>query len=82
MRSRHSVEEKFEIVMEALTENTTQAEICRRHGIFPCLDFINSLTILFLYYLSFIIVVVCPLIELEQYNVNIISKEGYMEVYP
>jgi transposase-like protein len=30
MRSRHSVEEKFEIVMEALTENTTQAEICRR----------------------------------------------------
>ena len=21
--------------MEALTENTTQAEICRRHGIFP-----------------------------------------------
>ena len=35
MRSRHSVEEKFEIVMEALTENTTQAEICRRHGIFP-----------------------------------------------
>ena len=35
MRSRHSVEEKFEIVMEALTENTAQAEICRRHGIFP-----------------------------------------------
>ena len=35
MISRHSVEEKFEIVMEALTENTTQAEICRRHGIFP-----------------------------------------------
>ena len=35
MRSRHSVEEKFEIVMEALTENTTQAEICRRHEIFP-----------------------------------------------
>ena len=34
MRSRHSVEEKFEIVMEALTENTTQSEICRRHGIF------------------------------------------------
>jgi transposase-like protein len=29
------MEEKFEIVMEALTENTTQAEICRRHGIFP-----------------------------------------------
>jgi transposase-like protein len=35
MRSRHSVEEKFEMVMEALTENTTQAEICRKHGIFP-----------------------------------------------
>ena len=35
MRSRHSKEEKFEIVMESLTENTTQAEICRRHGIFP-----------------------------------------------
>lgn len=32
MRSRHSVEEKFEIVMEVLTENTTQAEICRMHG--------------------------------------------------
>ena len=25
--------------------------------------------------------VVCSLIELEQYNVNIISREGYMEVY-
>jgi transposase-like protein len=35
MKSRHSVEEKFEIGMEALTENTTQADICRRHGIFP-----------------------------------------------
>ena len=35
MRPRHSVEEKFETVMQALTENTTQAEICRRHGIFP-----------------------------------------------
>jgi transposase-like protein len=35
MRTRHSVEEKFEIVMEALTENTTQAEVCRRHAIFP-----------------------------------------------
>ena len=34
MRSRHSVEEKFEIVREALTESTTQADICRRHGIF------------------------------------------------
>ena len=35
MKSKHSVEEKFEIVMESLTENVTQAEICRRHGIFP-----------------------------------------------
>ena len=35
MRSRHSVEEKFEIVVEVLTGSTTQAEICRRHGIFP-----------------------------------------------
>ena len=31
----YSEEEKFEIVIEALAENTTQAEICRRHGIFP-----------------------------------------------
>ena len=35
MRSKHSVEENFEIVMESLTENTTQAEICRRCGMFP-----------------------------------------------
>jgi transposase-like protein len=35
MRSRHSPEEKYEIVMESLTENMTKAEICRRHGIFP-----------------------------------------------
>ncbi|MEM3859369.1 MAG: transposase [Candidatus Micrarchaeaceae archaeon] len=34
-RSKHFVDEKFEIVMESLTENTTQAEMCRRHGIFP-----------------------------------------------
>ena len=31
MRSRHSVEKKFEIVMEALTENTTRAKVCKRH---------------------------------------------------
>jgi len=36
MRSRHSSEEKYEIVMESLTENTSKAEICRRHGIFDC----------------------------------------------
>ncbi|MEM3313838.1 MAG: transposase [Thermoplasmatales archaeon] len=35
MRSKYSVNEKFEIVMEVLTENITQAEICRKHGIFP-----------------------------------------------
>jgi transposase-like protein len=29
MRSRHSAEEKFEIVMELLTESVSQAEICR-----------------------------------------------------
>ena len=34
MMSKHSEEEKFEIVMESLAENITQAEICRRHGIF------------------------------------------------
>ena len=35
MRSRNSVEEKFEIVMESLTESVSKAEICRRRGIFP-----------------------------------------------
>ncbi len=35
MRSKHSPEEKYQIVMESLDHNTTQAEICRRHGIFP-----------------------------------------------
>ena len=35
MRFRHSVEKKFEMVVEALTDNTTQAELCRRYGIFP-----------------------------------------------
>ena len=35
MKSKHSVEEIFEIVMESLTKNVSQAEICRRHGIYP-----------------------------------------------
>ena len=35
MMSKHSVEERFEIVMESLDHNTTQTDICRRHGIFP-----------------------------------------------
>ncbi len=34
MRSRHSVEEKFDIVIGTLTQNITQEEICRRNGIF------------------------------------------------
>lgn len=35
MKSRHSAEEKFQIVLESLADNVTQAEICRRHGIYP-----------------------------------------------
>ncbi|MEM0159860.1 MAG: transposase [Nitrososphaerota archaeon] len=35
MRSKHFVDEKFQIVIEALTENTTHLDISRRHGIFP-----------------------------------------------
>ena len=35
MKSKYSVEEKFQIVMESFTDNVTQAEICRRHGIYP-----------------------------------------------
>ncbi|MEM3191171.1 MAG: hypothetical protein QXV17_05095 [Candidatus Micrarchaeaceae archaeon] len=35
MISKHSIYEKFEIVMETLTENTTQVNICRRYRIFP-----------------------------------------------
>ena len=30
-----SAEEKFHIVMESFTDNVTQAEICRKHGIYP-----------------------------------------------
>ena len=35
MKSKYSAEEKFQIVMESFTGNVTQAEICRRHGIYP-----------------------------------------------
>ncbi|MEM0140873.1 MAG: hypothetical protein QXN66_02400 [Thermoplasmatales archaeon] len=35
MRSKHSVDEKFQIVIEALIENTTQAEIFKKHEYFP-----------------------------------------------
>ena len=35
MKSKYSAEEKFQIVMESFAENVTQAEICRRHGIYP-----------------------------------------------
>ncbi len=34
-RSKHFLEEKLQAVMETLDYNTTQAEICRRYGIFP-----------------------------------------------
>ncbi len=35
MRSKHYPEEKYQIVMDSLDHSTTQAEICRRNGIFP-----------------------------------------------
>lgn len=35
MKSKYSAEEKFHIVVESFTDNVTQAEICRRHGIYP-----------------------------------------------
>jgi len=35
MNSKHSTEEKLQIVMESLMDNVSQAEICRRHGIYP-----------------------------------------------
>ena len=35
MKSKYSAEEKFQIIMESFAENATQAEICRRHGIYP-----------------------------------------------
>ena len=35
MKSKYSAEEKFQIVMESFAGNVTQAEICRRHGIYP-----------------------------------------------
>ena len=34
-RSKHPPDEKLQAVMESLDRNTTQAEICRRYGIFP-----------------------------------------------
>ena len=35
MKSKYSAEEKFQIVMESFTDNVSQEEICRRHGIYP-----------------------------------------------
>ena len=35
MKSKYSAEEKFQIQLESFSENVTQAEICRRHGIHP-----------------------------------------------
>ena len=35
MKSKYSAEEKFQIIMESFSENVTQAEIRRRHGIYP-----------------------------------------------
>jgi len=35
MKSKHSAEEKFQIVTESFTDNVSQEEICRRHGICP-----------------------------------------------
>ena len=35
MKPKYSAEEKFQIVMESFSDNVTQAEICRRHGIYP-----------------------------------------------
>lgn len=35
MKSEYSAEEKFQIVMESFPDNVSQAEICRRHGIYP-----------------------------------------------
>ena len=35
MKSKYSAGEKLQIVMESLTDNVTQAEICQRYGIYP-----------------------------------------------
>ena len=35
MKFKYTAEEKFQIVMESFVDNVTQAEICRRHGIYP-----------------------------------------------
>ena len=34
-KKRWSVEEKYQIVMEALTTSTETAEMCRKHGLSP-----------------------------------------------
>jgi len=35
VKPKYSAEEKFRIVMESFSEDVIQAEICRRHGIYP-----------------------------------------------
>ena len=35
MKSKYSTVEKFQIVVESFTDNVTQAEICRKYGIYP-----------------------------------------------
>ena len=35
MKSKYFAEDKFRIVMESFAGNVTQAEICRKHGIYP-----------------------------------------------
>lgn len=35
MIRKYSAEEKFQIVMEYFSDNVSQAEICRRHGVSP-----------------------------------------------
>ena len=35
MKSNYSDEDKSQIIMESFSENVTQTEICRRHGIYP-----------------------------------------------
>ena len=35
MNGKYSAEEKFQIVLESFSDNVSQAEICRRHGVSP-----------------------------------------------
>ncbi len=35
MKSKYSADEKFQLVKGSFSENVSQAEICRRHGIYP-----------------------------------------------